>query len=88
MDTEQMISEIRALIESGNASTYEYIDREDGQLVNILDMEIRNDRVFITYSTFPGGDKGGFTLNRCPDEYIADVYNAVKAGKRDKNLFH
>ena len=88
MNTEQMISEIRALIESGNASTYEYIDRNDGELVNILDLRIWRDRVYITYSTFPGGEEGEFALNDCQREYIADVYNAVKAGKRDKNLFN
>lgn len=87
MDTEQMLSEIRALIESGNVGTYEYIDREDGELVNILDLETSRERVYVTYSTFPGGEEGEFCLNRFSDEYIADVYNAIKARKRNKNLF-
>lgn len=66
MDTEQMISEIRALIESGDASTYEYIDRNDGELVNILDLRIWRDRVYITYSTFPGGEGGRVRPKRLP----------------------
>ena len=87
MDTKQMMSEIRALIESGNAGTYEYIDRNDGELVNILGLSICVGKVYITYSTFPGGEEGEFELDNCQDEYITDVYNAIKAPKRDKNLF-
>lgn len=87
MDTEQMLSEIRAIIESGNVGTYEYIDREDGELVNILDLETSGERVYVTYSTFPGGEEGEFCLNRFGGKYIADVYNAIKAPKRDKNMF-